>query len=75
MCIKSDFEEIILKLATYGQRGKEKRLSVVIKILSLRGCLPWGYIHVKHKNIYQDQVSGERLQDHWSSDTELLHIL
>ena len=32
--------------------------------LSPRGCLPlpWGYIH-----IYQDQMSGERLQDHWST--------
>ena len=33
--IKSDFEESILKLATYGQR--EKGLSVVIKILSPKG--------------------------------------
>ena len=33
MCIKSDFEEIILKLATYGQ-------TVVIKILSPMNCLP-----------------------------------
>ena len=38
--------------------------------LSPRSCLPlpWAYIHVqKHENIYQDQVSGEDLQDHWSS--------
>ena len=27
MCIKSDFEEIILKLATYGQREKAFPLS------------------------------------------------
>ena len=119
MCIKSDFEEIILKLATYGQREKAFLLSskfcpqyvvcpcpglytcgktektciksdfkeIVLKLawmgkvirafcwhqhFSPRGCLtlPWGYIHVqKHYNIcmYQDQVSGERLQNHWSS--------
>ena len=118
MCIKSDFEEIILKLATYGQR--ENGLSVVIKILSPMDCLslpgaiyiwwnmkkmyiksdfkaiffkpatngqsdkgflltstfvPKGlsapalglYTCIKALKIYQDQVSGERLQDHWSS--------
>ena len=29
MCIKSDFEEIILKLATYGQREKTFLLSSI----------------------------------------------
>ena len=29
---------------------------------------PWGYIHVDyHSSWYISQVSGERLQDHWSS--------
>ena len=47
--IKSDFEEIILKFATYGQ--KRKGLSVVIKFLSPNGLSApaWGYIHVKKK--------------------------
>ena len=51
MCIKSDFEEIILKLATYGQR--EKAL-----LLSLNFCPQWVfcpclglYIHLKKTHI------------------------
>ena len=45
MCIKSDFKEIILKLATYGQR---KGLSVVIKVLSPMDCLPLpGAIYIR----------------------------
>ena len=55
MCIKSDFEETILKLATYGQREKAF-------LLSSKFCLQWIVclcpgldIHmVKHeKNIYK----------------------
>ena len=54
MCIKSDFEEIILKLATYGQREKA--------FLCHQNFVPYGlsspardYIHmVKHeKNVYK----------------------
>ena len=54
MCIKSDFEETILKLAVYGQREKAF-------LLSSKFCPQWigaparGYIHmVKHekKNSY-----------------------
>ena len=41
LCIKSDFKEIILKLATYGQREKAILLSAPA----------WGYIHVKKKHI------------------------
>ena len=37
MCIKSDFEEIILKFATYGQREKAFLLSSKICV---RDCLP-----------------------------------
>ena len=44
-CIKSDFKEIVLKLATNGQNDKGFLLT---SILSPRGChpLPWHYIHV-----------------------------
>ena len=49
MCIKSDFEEIILKLASYGQR---KGLSVIIKFLFPVGCLPQlGAIYMWKTNI------------------------
>ena len=43
--------------------------------------LPWGYIHVYYlvKQVYWyiSQVSGERLQDHWSSglDSDLYFII
>ena len=45
-CIKSDFKEISLKLATNGY--SDKAITVDIKILSPGGCLslPRGYIHV-----------------------------
>ena len=48
MCIKLDFEEIILKLAAYKQR--QKGLSVVIKILSpnMLSAPARGYIHVEN---------------------------
>ena len=38
MCIKSDFEEIILNLAKYGQR--EKAFLFSSKVLSPMDCLP-----------------------------------
>ena len=62
MCIKSDLEEIILKLSAYGQR---KGLSVVIKILSPRGCLPYPGVIYMYKSIKIDtrtkyQVSAYR---------------
>ena len=42
--------------------------------------LPWGYIHVHYHSSFQvywyiSQVSGECLQDHWSSGIFLVHIL
>ena len=51
MCIKSDFEAIILKLATYGQREKPfcyHKIFVPIRL----SAPTWGYVHVKktHKN-------------------------
>ena len=52
VCIKSDFDEIILILATYGQREKAF-------LLSSKFCPQWivcpclGYIHmVKHEKMY-----------------------
>ena len=49
MCIKSDFEEIILKLATYGQ--KEKALCCHQNFVPRGLSAPArGYIHmVKHE--------------------------
>ena len=45
----------------------------IFMILKKKLTLPWGYIHI-HMNIivrpvhlYISQISGERLQDHWSS--------
>ena len=55
MCIKSDFEEIILKLATYGQRVKAFLLSSKFCPNGL-SAPSRGYIHVvKHekKNAYK----------------------
>ena len=45
LCIKSEFKEICLKLAT---NGRSEELSVDIKILTPRVCLPLprGYIHI-----------------------------
>ena len=47
LCIKSDFKDIFLKLATDGQ--SDKAFSVDIRILSIKGCLPLarGYLHVE----------------------------
>ena len=69
MYIKSDFEEIILKLATYGQREKAFPLSSKFCPQGIV-CPGPGPIYLcikKHEDIYQDQVSGELFQDHWSS--------
>ena len=44
MCIKSDFEEIILKLATYGQREKAY-------LLSSKFC-PQGVVSVPALGLY-----------------------
>ena len=46
VCIKSDFEEIIFKLATYGQREKA---FLCHKVFGPNGLSApaWGYIHVK----------------------------
>ena len=52
MCIKSEVEEILFKLAT----NEWSDISVNIKTLSPGGCLPqlWGYIHVlNHKKMFK----------------------
>ena len=58
-CIKSDFEEIILKLATYGQREKAFLLSYNFVPNGL-SALAWGYIHVKktHKKMVKSRLQG-----------------
>ena len=67
MCLKSYFKEIVLKLATNGQSDKGFLLTLTFIPKGLVTPALWLYTCIKHKNIYQDQVSGERLQDHWSS--------
>ena len=46
------------------------------KTLTPGFALPWGYIHVYHHSsqtsLFISQVSGERLQDHWSSGINLV---
>ena len=58
MCLKSDLEEIILKLATYGQR---KRPFCCHKIfVPHQGCLPLSraiYMWKKKKNINHSKIS------------------
>ena len=55
MCLKSYFKEIVLKLATDGQRDKSFLLTSTF--------------------VPKDQVSGERLQDHWSSGLKVFYHL
>ena len=64
MCIKSDFEEIILKLATYGQRDKgflltsnlpEPRFSyILISILNTCTCIYVVVLCYSYNNIVFD---------------------
>ena len=46
MCIKSEFEEILFKLATNDHSDEAFLLSVDIKLLALMSCLPLpkGYV-------------------------------
>ena len=66
MCIKSEFEEIILKLATNGQSDKGFLLTSTFVPKGLSAPALGLYTCIKALSI-KDQVSGERLQDHWSS--------
>ena len=60
MCFKSYFKEIVLKLATNGQNDKGFLLTSTFVPKGLSAPALGLYT-------YQDQVSDERLQDHWSS--------
>ena len=66
MCIKSDFEEIILKLAIYGQREKT---FCCHKIFVLNGLSApaWGYIHLKKKTLKKGKKNqtSKRLFINW----------
>ena len=74
MCIKLDFEEIILILTTNGQ--SDKGFLLTSKVCPKGVDCPWGlYTCIKALNIYQDQVSGERLTGHWSSGFEYTILL
>ena len=61
MCIKLDFEEIILKLATYGQREKAFLLSSKFCPKYVVCPCPGLYIHVeKHaKNVYSIRLQRD----------------
>ena len=65
MCLKSYFKEIVLKLATNGQNDKGFLLTSTFVPKGLSVPALGLYTCIKALNIYQDQVSGERLQDHW----------
>ena len=68
MCLKPYFKEIVLKLSTNGQSDKGFLLTSTFVHKGLSAPVLALYICIKAlKYIYQDQVSGERLQDHCSS--------
>ena len=64
--------EIVLKLATNGQSDKGFLLTSTFVSQGLSAPALGLYTCIKALNIYQDQVSGERLQYHWSSDYYIL---
>ena len=66
-CINSDFKEMVLKLATNGQSNKAFRLTSTFVPKGLSAPALGLYTCIKTTNVYQDQVSDERLQDYWSS--------
>ena len=69
MCLKSYFKEGFLKLATNGQSDKGFLLTSTFVPKGLSASALGLYIWIKPlKYVYQDQVSSECLQDHWSSD-------
>ena len=65
VCIKSDFKDNVLKLVTNWQSDKGFLLTSTFVTKGLSACP--GAIYMYKRIIYQDQVSGERLQDYWSS--------
>ena len=67
MYLKSYFKEIVLNLATNGQSDKGFLLTSTFVPKELSVPALELYTCIKALKIYQDQVSGERLQDHWSS--------
>ena len=67
MCIKSYFKEIVLKLATNGQSDKDFLFTSTFVPKGLSAPALGLYTCIKASNIYKKQVSGECLQDHWSS--------
>ena len=68
MGLKSDLKEIVLKLATDGQSDRGFPLTSIFVPKGLSAPALGLYTFIKAlKYIYQDHVSGERLQDHWSS--------
>ena len=66
-CIKSDFEEFILKLATNGQSDKGFLLTSTFVLKGLSAPALGLYTCMKALKYIPGPVSGERLQDHWSS--------
>ena len=72
MCIKSDFKEIILKLATYGQREKAFLLSSKIfapNVLSVPAQCMWK--NMKKMCIKSDEIVL-KLATNGQSDKEFL---
>ena len=67
-CIKSDFKDIVLKFATIGQSDKGFLLTSKFVPKGLSAPALGLYACIKTlKYIYQDQMSVEPLEDHWSS--------
>ena len=75
MCLKSYFREIVLKLATNGQSDKGFLLTSTFVPKGLSAPALGLYTSIKAlKYTYQDQVSGEHLQDHWSSGLKYMPL-
>ena len=72
MCLKSYFKQIVLKLATNGQSDKGFLLTSTFVPKGLSPCRGAIYMYKSIKIYNQDQVSGEHLQDHWSTFLSLL---
>ena len=75
MCIKSDFEEIILKLATCGQREKRSFCCHKIAVPNGLSAPAWGYINVKKiKNGKKSDFKEIcfKLATNWQSNKEFL---
>ena len=75
MCLKSYFREIVLKLATNGQSDKGFLLTSTFVPKGLSAPALGLYTCIKAlKYTYQDQVSGEHLQDYWSSGLKYMPL-